>query len=390
MVIVLTVVLLLLSLVCEAQHSPYSLKFTVSPKEFVDTIPLDYVRGQVLLPVRFGNKSYRFLFDTGASQTTLFADAIPEGATPAGFTVSHDAIASRDTVSKFYLPPMTIGSTTFTGCQATVHQRIGRNPKSIDGIIGFDIICRGLSAKIDVRNGLLILTDRPDFFQDETGICLKYKLNLHVPYVEVCPFGNYREQALFDTGSRQLYMMHKRSFDKGVRQTKTNLGSQMEGRCMGRHAIGHGGVEPRGEVVFLALDRLLLGQFAFCDVHTLTTTGDSHIGSKLLEYGAVVFNPKRRSLCFQPYGNARSAVVANQPLDKVVVPVSNRPVVGLVRVGSEPYHLGFREGDIILMIDQRPVNTFADYLRFQPVLGCTYTFILCDSNGNLKQVDCIW
>ena len=77
MVVGLTLALLLLSLACEAQHSPYSLKFTVSPKEFVDTIPLDYVRGQVLLPVRFGNKSYRFLFDTGASQTTLFADAIP-------------------------------------------------------------------------------------------------------------------------------------------------------------------------------------------------------------------------------------------------------------------------------------------------------------------------
>lgn len=382
----LTFVLFLLCLPCSAQHSRYSLDFTVSRHHFVDTIGFEYERGQIILPVSFNGETYRFLFDTGASQTTLFDDVPINGTSSLGFTISHDAIAARDTVNKMLLPPMTIGSLTFTGCHATVQHRIANNSSHIDGIIGFDIICKGINAKIDIRSHQLILSDLPDFFDKESGYTMRYKLNLHVPYVEVCPFGKYRELALFDTGSRQLYMMNKNSFDRGVRKAKTDISSQIAERTTGRHAISHGGVEPRGEIAFLALSNMQFGQYAFHNLYTMTTQGGSHLGTQLLDYGTVSFNPHRRHLHFCPYNGRRYAVVANELPEQAVIPVDSRPVFGFVRKGTTPYEAGFREGDLIIMIDRRPVNTFSDYLRFRPIRGHTYTFLVRNSNGCLKEI----
>lgn len=386
----LTLLMAWLTLAGEAQVSRYSTAFTVSRKDFADTIPISIERGQVTLPVRLNGKTYRFLLDTGASQTTLFDDTPIEGCQEAGYTFSHDAISARYMVSKVVLPPMTLGNTTFTGCHAVVQHRAVRR-KGIDGIVGFDIICKGISAKIDTRRGHFILTDKESHFDREPGIAMRYRLDYHVPYIEVCPFGKYRERVLFDTGSPSLYVMNKKSFDLGEKTMKEGLGRQVEGRSTGRYAIGYGGVEPRGEVVFLALDEVKLGGYSLCNLHTLTTQGDSHLGAKLLEYGSVVFLPRRKRLCFQPWIIGQQRVeVDNQQFQKAVIPVDGKPVIGLIWEGSDAYQAGFREGDIILKADNQAFSSFADYVRFRPLTGHVYRFFLRDSRGFTKEVKSVW
>ena len=383
-------ILLLLGLTLEAQLSRYNLHFTLSKTDFADTISIRYERGQVIVPVRFADNTYHFLFDTGASQTTVFDDTPIDGMKPVGVTVSHDALSVRDTVRKVSLPPMTLGSVTFSGFQAVIQRRVSQGRHSIDGILGFDLICKGLNAKIDIQRKQLIFSDRPDYFEREPGVTMKYSLDLHVPYVQVSPFGKYCEWALFDTGSRQLYVMNKKSFDKGQKKAKADISSQIEGRSIGRSAISHGGVEQRAEVVFLSLRRLQFGSFAFCDVHTRTTQGGSHLGAKVLEYGSVTFNPKRRQLRYQPYTGQDSAVVSNKQMEKSIVPVDNRPVVGLIWEKSTPYNAGFREGDTIMMIDGKSIPTFADYLRFRPIINQVHIFVVRDAKGNLKKIETVW
>lgn len=381
---------LLLGLGCQAQQSNYSLDFKLSMREFADTLDIVYDNYRVYLPVGFNGRQYRFLLDTGASQTTIFEDSDIEGITELGHTMSHDAMSWRSQVRKVALPPMQLGGLTLTGCQAVVQQRVVSNGSDFDGIIGFDVVCRGVNMKIDTRAGRLILSDRHDFFEKEGGGVLKYKLNLHVPYIEVIPFQGYQERVLFDTGSRQLYAQNKSSCDLGLQKTHTALPSLIEGRSMGRYAIGHGGVEPRGEVLFLNLDSLVIGPYTFSDFHTPTTQGASHVGARVLEYGAVVFNPKRRRMRFQPYDDVQQVAIGNQQFDKAIVPVNGRPVVGLVWEGGDAYKAGFREGDVIMMADQRPLNTFADYLRFRPIIGHVYTILVRDVQGNMKELQSTW
>ena len=78
---------LLLSLLCieaDAQQALYSKKITLSAKNFVDSIEVEWERSQVYLPVTIGGKTYRFLLDTGAAQSVVYADTPIEGSRPAG------------------------------------------------------------------------------------------------------------------------------------------------------------------------------------------------------------------------------------------------------------------------------------------------------------------
>lgn len=350
-----------------AQLARYSLKFTLSKKNLVDSIAISFENGQVLVPVVVEGRQCRFLLDTGAGQAVVYADRPIGNCKPAGAIISHDAVGHSDTVRMVTLPPLQIGSVRFEGCQATIQQRAVKS-KNIDGIIGFDLVCKGLQMKIDVRNKLLILTDRKKFFDKEFGYKAKYKLNFHVPYVEVSPFADYKEQVLFDTGSRQFYVMNKQHFDEAEKKNPEGVAPQVEGRSAGRHAMGHQGAEPLGEVAFLKLDRLEIGGCKLVDLHTITTQGGSHLGTQLLELGAVVFNPQRLQLKFQPYQKNVPIVIDNQQVPLLFVVEQGQTVVGLVWEKGPAYKAGFRVGDVV-------VRRYVDG-----------TYVLRDLNGQEKEI----
>lgn len=332
---------------CQAQLSRYRLDFTVSRTNFVDSIAIEYDDNQVYLPVVIDGNTYRFLLDTGSGQAVVYDDTPFKGVEPAGHIIAHDAIGRQDTVRMVRLPAVTMGSTTFTGLRATLQRRAVRGRK-FDGIIGFDLVCKGLQMKIDVRDKLLILTDRKKFFRDEAGYETKYSLHYHVPYIQVSPFGNYEERVLFDTGSRKVYAMNKQRFDEGEEACREEVCRQEEGRTQGRHAIGNYGSEPMGEVVYLALQQFRIGKLPFTDLHTLTTQGGSHIGGGMLRHAAVVFTPKGKRLKLQPYTTDRPIVVGNEQEPISFVMEKGQTIVGLVWPQGSAYKAGFRVGDRIV------------------------------------------
>ena len=363
----------------------YSVAKSVSHTDFVDSIAIEWENQQIYIPVEIEGKTYRFLFDTGSAQAVVYADTPIRGCRPAGHILSHDAIGAVDTVRMVTLPPLKIGSIVFSDCQATLQQRAVKR-RGFDGIIGFDIINRGLNAKIDVRNRLLILTDRKNYFDREQGFEARYKIRYHVPYVEVNPFGNYTEEALFDTGSRQFYSMNKQSFDRMAAKVGERVESQVEGRSVGRHAIGNFGAEPLGEVVFLNLSDLRLGDFSFSDVHTVTTQGGSHLGASLLDFGVLMVNPKKRRIRFQPYQQLATIRVGNSQTEIAFVSENGQACVGLVWERGVPYECGFREGDIIRKIDGFPVISFVHFVAWPFLIGREYLFTVQDRQGRQRDI----
>ena len=378
-----------LCVVADAQSGGYKLDFTVSERNFADTLSIEFDHDRVMVPVVVGGDTLRFLLDTGASQAVVYDDSPISGCVPDGFILSHDAVGHTDTVAVMKLPSVGLGRITFTGLRATVQHRAVKR-SGIDGILGFDIVNRGLLMKVDVEHRRLIITDQKKFFDKEKGYSLRYKLNYHVPYITVEPFRGFKERVLFDTGSRRLYAMKWASYEAAERFCVSQNPKQVEGRTYGRYAIGLHGTEPSGPVAFLALDRLAFGEFGFCDVHTLTTQGGSHVGAPLLRYGAVVFNPRRKHVIFQPYTDNDYCVVANEQLKKAIVNEKGKPVVGLVWDKSEAYKAGLRQGDIIIKADERTINSFADYISFRPIIGHVYRVIVRDRRGFQKEVYMEW
>lgn len=211
-------------------------------------------------------------------------------------------------------------------------------------------------------------------------------MKFHVPYLDTNPFSSYREQVLFDTGNRELFGMNRKSFDACAAQTGRAIETQVEGRSVGRHAIGHLGAESLGEVIFLHLNQLRTLGVTFCDVHTLTTVGDSHIGAKILNYGAVVFLPRQKRIRFQPYDGQAEIRVNNEQLDIAFVSEGGLPCVGLVWDKGEPYKLGFRQGDIILKIDDTPVNSFTSFIAWPFVVGREHRFLVRTKLGIQHEI----
>jgi hypothetical protein len=370
-----------------AQTTRYNLDFTLSKHDFADTIAIDFERNQVYVPIAVDGKRLRFLLDTGAGHSVIYTDTPIDNWKPAGTMASHDASEQTDTVQTVILPPIQLGTVVYTGCRATRQQRIVRRI-DVDGILGFDFICKGLSVKIDTRKRCLILTDRKDLFNGEEGFSTRYRLRFHVPYVSISPFGKYREEARFDTGSPHFYMMGKRSFDQGTRKMPAILlDSLVEGRSQGHHVMGFGGTESVGEVVFLHLRHLNMAGLSFDDVHALTTQGISCLGAQLLAYGTLTIKPHQRRIIFQPYDHTDRVHVGNMLKPIYFVNHGGKPVVGLVWERGLPYQLGFREGDTFLEIDSRPIRDFHQFTRWAFEPGRTYRFKVISRDGHIKEID---
>ena len=397
----------------------YNPHFHLSAKNFCDTIPIIIEDDLILLPVTIGDQQFRFLLDTGSSQGMVYANTDVYPLVTLGNIISRDANNHQDTVQVVQLPPFTLNATpiTISGYVASLMPRDAVSSK-YDAVIGFDLFNRGLCAKIDRQQSVLILSDNKKAFRNEEklGHTLRYKLKWFVPYLYVSPFVRHTDEALFDTGSTALYTMSRQSFDEHVAADLANLSKQLgadierqvEGRAEGHLSIGGFGIEEKDEVVFLHLDRLKWADFSFTDLHAITTQGASKIGSQILSYGSILINPFRKRITFLPnpstavplptgegQGGAHSGApttsvrVANRQLGVAFVPQQGRAAVGLIWDQSQPYQAGMRQGDIILQIDQRLILTFADFLRFRFVKGEPHTFRLLTADGTEKTVTCI-
>lgn len=374
----------LLPVMANAQTRGYSTNFTFSQRNFADTIPIEVVDNQIFVKATAGGRVYRFCLDTGSSQGTVYASSYISGLRALGSVVSRDAAGRSDTVSVVQLPAITIGKLTITGYVASLFP--STMLRAYDGIIGFDFFNKGLCCKIDTRNRRMVIADRRDFFDGETGYALHYKLKWFVPYVMVSPFKRHYDEALFDTGSNVLYTMNKQSFDEHAYKSK-NVNSQVEARVKGKLTIGNIGAERGGEVAFLKLDRLKWDDFSFLDVSAVTTQGSSKIGAAMLRYGAVIINGFRRYIRFQPYDDGDSVKVSNKPLTTAYVPTDDgRASVGIVMPGSADYEAGLRQGDIIISIDGKAIASFTAFQRFTLVKGMTHKMRVLTQEGKVKDV----
>ena len=140
-------------------------------------------------------------------------------------------------------------------------------------------------------------------------------------------------------------------------------------------------------VAFLHLDRLMMGGFSFLDYHTITTQGNSRIGSELLNYGSVIINPFRKEITFYPYKDEGYYEVSNKQMDIAFVPMNGKASVGIIWEGSRHYQNGFRQGDVIISINGTPIDTFNAFLSYPFVDGFTYTFIVRGVDGSIRGIE---
>ena len=74
-------------------------------------------------------------------------------------------------------------------------------------------------------------------------------------------------------------------------------------------------------------------------------------------------------------------------MDIAFVPKDGRASVGLIWEGSRQYQNGFRQGDVILSIDDRPIFTFRQFLSYPFINGKKHRFTLRGADGSLRIIE---
>ena len=385
--LLLTVVLVAWTLHADAQIKRYDTDFFVSQRDFLVAVPIEVERHQIYVTLYFNGRPLRFKLDTGASQGILYDDVQLPGIVTLGTIESEDAAGHIRQMKTVQLPPFQLGSLTVSGYKV---QRMSRRivRRGEDGIIGFALFNKGIAARIDTREHQLTLTDRRNHYAYTPGESLKYRLHKHVPYIKISPFAEVTDEVLFDTGSPLPYAVNAKTFSQ-MRSQHPEIDCQIEGSTYGSHAMGHFGSERSGQIVLLGLEQLQWGDFAFRDIHCTTVNGGSHVGASLLDYGAVVINPFRRQLVFQPYDGMSSVTVANRLHDIVIVERNGRAMIGMVMQDSKAWAAGFRPNSLIESIDGVPL-TFEQFLRYRWVRNQEYQFTLILSNGLRTTLHAFW
>ena len=369
------------------QVKRYDTDFFVSQRDFLFAVPLEVERGQLYITLDFNGHLCRFKLDTGASQGILYDDVMLPGVRTLGTIESEDAAGRVRQMQTVQLPPFRLGPLTISNYKV---QRMRRSivRRGEDGIIGFALFNKGIAARIDARESQLTLTDRRDHYAYTPGEALKYHLRKHVPYIKISPFAGVEDEVLFDTGSPLPYAVNAKAFAQ-MRRQHPEIEQQIEGSTYGSHAMGHFGSERSGQIVLLGLQRLMWGDFAFRDIHCTTVSGGSHIGASLLDYGAVVINPFRRQLVFQPYDGITSVTVANRLHDIVIVERNGRAMIGMVMQDGKAWQAGFRSNSVIEQVNGLPL-TFQQFLHYRWVRNQEYQFTLRMPNGMLTTLRAFW
>ena len=109
----------------------------------------------------------------------------------------------------------------------------------------------------------------------------------------------------------------------------------------------------------------------------------------LLEYGAVVINPFRRLLVFQPYDGATSCTVSNRLHDIVIVERNGHAMIGMVMESGKAWQAGFRQGSVIEQVNGQSL-TFEQFMRFPWVRNLEYQFTLRQPDGMLTTLRAFW
>lgn len=339
----------------------YNTDFTVGKTNFTDTIPVIFSGNQVYVPVYIDGKRHLFNFDTGSSQGIAYVGTGINYSNPLGQIQSKDANGRVDTIPVVGFPEMWLGSAEGLTIKGYVGSLVARPGKHYfyDGVIGFDLINKGLTVKIDTQAGQMIITDRRDMFSTDKQLKMKYKLQRWTPYLTSVPFLAVKVPTLLDTGLGDFYVINKGLFDK-YRVKDPRVPMMVEETTYGSNTAGVYGAEKSGLMFYIKFPSIKVDEATFSSVHGYTTQGDTKFGGALLAYGTLVIEGRKKTMWFKPYNGNHTTAINNKMSDVALAELDGKVVITTIRHRSDLYRNGLREGDIILKVNGTAVGSKAD------------------------------
>lgn len=270
----------------------------VAQTNFVDTIPIEYSGGRILLPVTIEGKTYHFAFDTGAQSGLIFSSLGLKRLNMAENDVSvSDYNGNESSMSVCQIPAFTVGKTTILNYPA-VYVHGYSSEEQCDGLIGINFL-HGLVTKIDVSHRQMIITDRKHFFDHEQRTKVKCHNEDGLIYVDYkMSYSTKRFRALLDTGDKGCLSLSNEHFKLCSDSTTNPYASAFKSQVTGQRRTTIAGVNGRVEqgITALTIKQFRIGRKTFHNLSAATTTSEDKIGIKFLEHSPIIIRKSQIEL----------------------------------------------------------------------------------------------
>ena len=364
--------LVLTSLAAAAQDIDLT-DFTLSRHDFVDTIKVEIVNGAVIVPVEIEGKTKRMLFDTGA-EFGFWIAGDEAWMQPSGVSISiTDSQKTSHEIPLYKVPSMTLGSIVIEDYPIISQENMneimcGR----FEGGLGFNLVAKGLSFKLDTKDSLLIMTDRKRFFaKEEKGQpTLKYRED-DIPRVMV-GFPFTRVKMIFDTGwlggwfdFPEYWLNRFSENDKKMQQCIDGLTVQRD-----TSVVAQSGFFGRSTDTItyrtLRIPAVKLDGLTFKDVWMSTDSHSLKTGSALLKHNSLIIDAQKKRLVLLPHNGNLEQEVKNEGDGVYFITASEGDNLGAVQAvvhkGSKAYRKGIRTGDYLVSANGIPIPDICTYV----------------------------
>ena len=360
-----------------------------SKRDFADTIKIKVIDGAVVVPVEIEGRIRHFLFDTGsplglwqgqkeAWMRQLMADSLLFG----------DSNKNRQHKTIYQIPTMKMGNLQIENYPLIVEDAMkdylcGR----FDGVLGFNLVGKGLSFKLDTKDSLLIVTDRKKFFSEEEKgqPSAKYRTKqAYRPLVIVdTPLGFI--ETVFDTGALNGWFDLPQDyldqwFRKSPKKRKILDDLTLQTDTTIKASAGLYGLSTDTLVgKLLHFPTIKIGELPVNDLYVTTAYKTMRIGSALLKHASLIIDAPRKRFVFLPHNQQEIRVLAkaseqvragNSETGSIsFIPAEAGDTLGVlkavVRKGSTAYLKGIRTGDYLREVNGIPINDLCTYMLME-------------------------
>ena len=373
-----------------------------SKRDFVDTIKIKVIDGAVVVPVEIEGRIRHFLFDTGSPlglwqgqkevwMRQLLADSLLFG----------DSNKNRRHKTIYQIPTMKMGNLQIENYPMIVEDAMKDYLcGSFDGVLGFNLVGKGLSIKLDTKDSLLIVTDRKKFFSEEEKghPSAKYRTKqAYRPLVIVdTPLGFI--ETVFDTGALngwfdlpQDYL--DRWFKKSTKKRKVLNDMTIQTDTTIKASVSIYGLSTDTLVGrLLHFPTIEIGELPVNDLYVTTAYRTMRIGSALLKHSSLIIDAPRKRFVFLPH-NQQEIRVGNSEAGSIsFIPSEPGDTLGVlkavVRKCSAAYEKGIRTGDYLIEAEGIPIDNLCTFtaIRSRKKPGEEIHLVFRSPDGTEKQV----
>lgn len=373
--------------------------FSISEKDFVDTIKIKIWKGAIIIPVEIDGEIKNMMFDTGANMGFWIgkeeAWMMPSGDS----TLTVDSHQQSKNTSIMTIPSMKMGNITINDYPMVVSDGLSDFTCGIiDGAIGFDLAVKGISFKFDTQDSLMIVTDRNRFFaKEEKGHQkVKYKhYSLIDPKVWV-KFPFIKAKVDFDSGYiGGWFSFPQKTLDVWSKQDP-KIKQQLDEMTVNVDTIVMSGAGLFGQTLDtvvtgeLIVPEIALGDLVFKDVYIATASHKRLVGSAILQHTSLIIDAPKKRFVFLPHEGNHVITAANRGSGMHLVSAEDGDTLGAVKVvvhkGTESYNKGLRTGDYLISVDGTAISSLCDYMLLSRK-GEVKHFMFRSPEGEIKEVE---